>query len=107
MATDVRIFATTAPEDSTRFVVPQSLLTESSGFFQSERRDKWASSCTPATTLPGVEARVFSSYLLWVYRKKVAVASDCDPTAKEWPRQICSNLFKLWLLADRLEDYRL
>jgi hypothetical protein len=90
------------PEYTTAFTVPECLLTETSEFFRAACRDgAWIESTSRTIKLPEVEADVFNAYLLWVHRKELPTALSDDAF------ELVEDLVRLWLLADRLADFRL
>lgn len=59
---------------------------------------------------PDVEPRVFSLYLFWTYRGKLAARNEwgLDDAGRALNAPVAqSSLVKLWILADRLGDIRL
>lgn len=104
----VQVTVVLGDEDSqpARFTVPQSLLVESSEFFQNECR-KYLNSAYPRVIhLSEVEPEVFTHYLMSIYRGTVAVAKH-DLSENEDARQFFGDLVKLWLLTHRLENNQL
>lgn len=55
--------------------------------------------------LDDADPNTFTWYLMWVFRGKVVVSHDHNLVDKDWAKQVCADLVKLWLLANRLEDY--
>lgn len=92
-------------EDSdytTTFTVPECLLVETSEFFKAACRDgAWLESTSRTIKLAEVEPDVFNAYLLWVHRKDLPTAPSDDAF------ELVEDLVRLWLLADRLADFRL
>jgi hypothetical protein len=77
-------------------------LTETSDFFKAACRDgAWLESTSRTIKLPEVEPDVFNAYLLWVHRKEHPTAPSDDAF------ELVEDLVRLWLLADRLADFRL
>lgn len=91
-----------SPEHTTSFTVPECLLTETSDFFKAACRDgAWIESTSRTINLPDVDPDVFNAYLLWVHRKALPTAPSDDAF------ELVEDLVRLWLLADRLADFRL
>lgn len=77
-------------------------MVETSEFFKAACRDgTWRESKSRTITLPEVEPDVFNAYLLWVHRKELPTAPSDDAF------ELVEDLVRLWLLADRLADFRL
>ena len=75
---------------------------ETSEFFKAACRDgAWLDSTSRTIKLPEVETDVFNAYLLWVHRKELPTAPSDDAF------ELVEDLVRLWLLADRLADFRL
>ena len=90
------------PEYTTAFTVPECLLIETSEFFKAACRDgAWVESTSRTIKLREVEPDVFNAYLLWVHRKELPTAPSEDAF------ELIEDLVRLWLLADRLADFRL
>lgn len=88
--------------EPTRFTAPQGLLKQHSVFFA----DACGSDRTQVIHLDDVEPEIFAWYLMWVYRGRVVIASDYDSEDEESVERVCSDLTKLWLMADKLKDER-
>jgi hypothetical protein len=98
------------PDLAASFHVPESLLTEQSEFFQAACRNEWKEGTSRIIKLPDVEPDIFSLYLFWVHRGKLAVRHEWDPRDEDWYTHANfaqTRLIKLWILADRLADIRL
>ena len=75
---------------------------ETSDFFRAACREgAWVESKSRTIKLPRVEEDVFNAYLLWVHRKELPTAPSDDTF------EMVGDLVRLWLLADRLADFRL
>lgn len=88
------------------FTVPKSLLVDSSEYFEAECCDEPTSADPKVIHLSAAEPEIFACYLMWLYRKKVAITSDFHPDDRGGAERVCGDLVKLWLLADRLRDQR-
>lgn len=99
----VTVFLNNEQSQPAEFAVPQSLLVESSGFFQAECRKDLGTADRRVIHLTGVEPDVFNYYLLSVYRQQ-AVFAKYEPSELDVPRKACCSLAKLWLLAHRLKN---
>lgn len=92
------------------FHVPEGLLTEKSEFFQAACRNEWKEATSRVIKLPDVEPDIFSLYLFWVHRGKLAVRNEWDLRDEDWYEHANlaqTRLIKLWILADRLADIKL
>jgi hypothetical protein len=90
--------------------VPEILLTEKSEFFQAACRNEWQEATSRVIKLPDVKPDIFSLYLFWVHRGKLAVRHEWDPRDEDWYKHanfVQGKLIKLWILADRLADIKL
>lgn len=92
------------------------MLTEKSEFFKAACRNEWKEATSRVVKLPEVDDDAFRSYLVWVYREKVAIREGPrSNTTEEFTdaermvhgRSVHTSLAKLWILADRLADMRL
>lgn len=98
------------PDLVASFHVPEGLLTEKSEFFQAACRNEWKEATSRVIKLPDVEPDIFSLYLFWVHRGKLAVRNEWDPRDEDWYEHANlaqTRLIKLWILADRLADIKL
>lgn len=98
------------PDLAASFHVPEGLLTENSEFFQAACRNEWKEATSRMIKLPDVEPDIFSLYLFWVHRGKLAVRNERVTDGKHFAdntRATQTSLVKLWILADRLSDVRL
>lgn len=98
------------PDLAASFHVPEGLLTEKSEFFQAACRNEWKEASSRVVKLPDVEPEIFSLYLFWVHRGKLAVRNGRHPRNEESVDDACAvqlSLVKLWILADRLGDIEL
>jgi hypothetical protein len=90
------------PELTARYTVPECLLTETSEFFKAAcRSDAWKEYAERTIKLPDVEPDTFNAYLLWVYRQEIPTAHPKEAL------ELIDGLARLWLLGDRLADFRL
>ena len=75
---------------------------ETSEYFKAAcRDDAYRESTSRTVKLPDVELDVFNAYLLWAHRKDLPTAPSDDAF------ELVEGLVRLWLLADRLVDFRL
>lgn len=90
------------PDNTNSFTVPECLSIETSEYFRAAcRDDAWIASASRTIKLPDIEPDVFNAYLLWVHRKDLPTAPSDDAF------ELVEGLVRLWLLADRLVDFRL
>jgi hypothetical protein len=84
------------------FTIPECLLTETSEFIKAAcHGTAWIESSSRTMKLPEIEPEVFNAYLLWVHRQELPAARADDAL------ELIEDLTRLWLLADRLVDFRL
>ena len=97
------------PDLAATFHIPESLLKESSDFFRAACRNEWTEATSRVIKLPDVELEIFSSYLFWIYRRRLPIRNEWDPRdddCEEHAHLVQTRLTKLWILADRLADMK-
>lgn len=88
--------------EPTQFVTPKDILTGASRAFLAAL---WGETRTnTAIDIHGVEPGTYASYLMWVYRKKIAIPSSHDHVDDSQAGLICDDLVKLWILANGLQN---
>lgn len=102
-----------------RFTVYHDILTERSGFFTAARSSRWTQDSQKPTDLTDHDPEDFSNYLQLVYGGGcIQPCEELSQFAKGYPNQAVTDviselgsahymaLFKLYILADKLEDLK-